>query len=223
MTGLRLARVLFGTTAEGPGLRCAVWVQGCSIRCSGCINPHLFTSRGGEVHDPVELVNLAVTRGCEGLTILGGEPFDQAEGCAELAEAGQRAGLGVITFSGYELKELKARGAGSHRLIEATDLLVDGPYRAHQPEEKRGLVGSSNQRFLHLTDRYAQFDPYRHVNRVDVRISATGQAEVAGFLDGQEVRQLMQLLDARRTTRSATNFPISAGSDSQTEGVACQE
>ncbi|CCH88986.1 Putative ribonucleoside-triphosphate reductase activating protein (fragment) [Modestobacter italicus] len=171
----------------------------------------------------MELVNLAVTRGCEGLTILGGEPFDQAEGCAELAEAGQRAGLGVITFSGYELKELKARGAGSHRLIEATDLLVDGPYRAHQPEEKRGLVGSSNQRFLHLTDRYAQFDPYRHVNRVDVRISATGQAEVAGFLDGQEVRQLMQLLDARRTTRSATNFPISAGSDSQTEGVACQE
>jgi anaerobic ribonucleoside-triphosphate reductase activating protein len=201
MVQLRLARVLLGTTAEGPGLRAAVWVQGCSIRCRGCINPHLFDSRGGEVHEPIGLVGRAVAHGCEGLTLLGGEPFDQAAACAELAEAGRKAGLGVITFTGYELEVLRDRDANCRRLIGATDLLVDGPYRRHEAETERSLVGSSNQRFLHLTDRYADFDPIRHANRVDIRISATGEAEVAGFLGEPDVKQLMQLLDARRGAR----------------------
>lgn len=204
MVQVRLARVLIGTTAEGPGIRAAVWVQGCSIRCSGCINPHLFSPRGGEVHDPCALVDQAVTNGCEGLTLLGGEPFDQAEACAELAEAGRRAGLGVITFTGYELESIRERDAGCRRLIAATDLLVDGPYRAAEAETERSLVGSANQRFLHLTDRYVGFDPLRHANRVDVRITPKGEAAVAGFLDGPDVRQLMQLLNARRGTRQSS-------------------
>ena len=201
MAQLRLARVLLGTTAEGPGVRAAVWVQGCSIRCNRCINPHLFSPRGGEMHDPVALVGQAVARGCEGLTLLGGEPFDQAAACADLAEAGRRAGLGVITFTGYELESLRERDESCGRLIAATDLLVDGPYRRREAETERSLVGSANQRFLHLTDRYADFDPIRHANRVDIRISPTGEAAVAGFLDGPGVRQLIQLLDARRGVR----------------------
>jgi anaerobic ribonucleoside-triphosphate reductase activating protein len=201
MVQLRLARVLLGTTAEGPGLRAAVWVQGCSIRCSGCINPHLFSPRGGEVHDPVALVGQAVAHGCEGLTLLGGEPFDQAAACAELAEAGRRAGLGVITFTGYELDFISNRDESCRRLIAATDLLVDGPYRRHEAETERSLVGSANQRFLHLTDRYADFDPTRHSNRVDIRISPEGKTAVAGFLDGPDVRRLMQLLDTRKGAR----------------------
>lgn len=205
MVALRLARLMLGTTAEGPGIRAAVWVQGCMIRCKGCINPHLFSPRGGQLHDPLMLVGQAVAEGCEGFTLLGGEPFDQAEACAELAEAGRLAGLGVITFTGYELESLRKRDAESRRLIAATDLLVDGPYRGHQPETVRSLVGSTNQRFLHLTDRYAGLDPARHANRVDIRIAATGDAEVAGFLGGPNVRQLMQMLDARKGARDETN------------------
>jgi anaerobic ribonucleoside-triphosphate reductase activating protein len=201
MTQLRLARVLLGTTAEGPGLRAAVWVQGCSIRCRGCINPHLFSPRGGDPYDPAKLADQAVAQGCEGLTLLGGEPFDQAAACAELAEAARRAHLGVITFTGYELESLSRRDESCRRLIAATDLLVDGPYRQQEAETERSLVGSANQRFLHLTDRYADFDPCRHANRVDIRISATGEAEVAGFLDGPDVWKFMQLVHARRGTR----------------------
>jgi anaerobic ribonucleoside-triphosphate reductase activating protein len=203
MVQLRLARVPLGTTAEGPGLRAAVWVQGCSIRCRGCINPHLFSSRGGELYDPSALVDQAVAQGCEGLTLLGGEPFDQAEACAVFAEAGRRAGLGVITFTGYELESLRDRDASCRRLIAATDLLVDGPYRGQEAETSRSLVGSANQRFLHFTERYAGFDPFRLANRVDIRISRTGEAEVAGFLNASGVGQLMQLLDARRGAREA--------------------
>src|SRR3712207_3339340 len=186
MVQLRLARVLLGTTVEGPGLRAAVWVQGCSIRCSGCINPHLFSPRGGEVYDPVALVGQAVAHGCEGLTLLGGEPFDQAAACAELAEAGRRAGVGGITFTGHELDVFSGRDESCRCVLSATDLRVDGPYRRHEAATERGLVGAAIQRFRHLTDRYATFDPPRHPNRVDIRISPEGKTAVAGFLNGPD-------------------------------------
>lgn len=153
------------------------------------------------MYDPVALVGEAVAHQCEGLTLLGGEPFDQAAACAELAEAGRRAGLGVITFTGYEIESLRDRDESCRRLIAATDLLVDGPYKRREVETERSLVGSANQRFLHLTDKYAGFDPIRHANRVDIRISPAGEATVAGFLGGPDVRQLMRLLDARRSAR----------------------
>ncbi len=109
--------------------------------------------------------------------------------------------MGVITFTGYELESLRERDESCRRLIDATDLLVDGPYKRREAETERSLVGSVNQRFLHLTDRYAGFDPIGHANRVDIRISAAGEAEVAGFLGEPDVRQLLRLLDARRGTR----------------------
>ncbi len=82
----------------------------------------LLSVRGGELHDPCAVVDQAVSHGCEGLTLLlGGEPFDQAAACAELAEAGQRAGLGVITSAGYELECLSERSESCRRLLAATD------------------------------------------------------------------------------------------------------
>ena len=49
------------------------------------------------------------------------------------------------------------------RLLDATDLLVDGPYVQSEPEIKRSLVGSTNQRFTSLSIRYTDFDPFHHV------------------------------------------------------------
>ena len=78
-SALAVARVLHRTTAEGPYLRSAVWIQGCSIRCPGCINPHLFEFAEGTVA-PTVLAEEIVAANVEGLTLLGGEPFDQAGG-----------------------------------------------------------------------------------------------------------------------------------------------
>ncbi|PND53630.1 MULTISPECIES: 4Fe-4S single cluster domain-containing protein [Rhodococcus] len=194
---LRVGRILHGTTAEGPGRRTAVWVQGCSIRCPDCINPHLFTTRGGYDASCAEIVTGAAAAHCEGITLLGGEPFDQPSGCADLAEAAQGAGLGVIVFTGYVHEDLARRGEQERRLLAHIDCLVDGPYQAANPETRRALVGSTNQRFLHLTDRYRDYDPALAKNTVDVRINPDGTIEVAGFLEHSQLDALSTPLGKR--------------------------
>jgi anaerobic ribonucleoside-triphosphate reductase activating protein len=198
---IRVSRVLHGTVAEGPALRTAVWFQGCSIRCVGCINPHLFSFEGGELIDPSDVVETALEHRVEGLTLLGGEPSDQADGAGQLAAAAQEAGLGVVTFTGYRHEDLALRPE-ARTLLENTDLLIDGPYVRDQPEENRTLVGSANQRFLHLSDRYASYDPRSARNRVEVRIGAQGTTDIAGFLPEARLRDLVSGLSGMREQRS---------------------
>lgn len=200
---LRVGRVLHGTTAEGPGLRTTIWFQGCSIRCKGCINPHLFSPRGG-THLPVAgIIEDAVATGVEGLTLIGGEPFDQPDAGRALALAARTAGLGVIAFSGYEYETLRHRDDTTRAFLASVDLLVDGPYQEWNPETERALVGSGNQRFIHLTDRYRNFRPELVRNRVDIRVRPDGTIEVAGFLDSSGLTDLGGLTSSARTLRKS--------------------
>ena len=44
---LNVHRFLPQTSVEGPGVRAALWVQGCPIRCPGCFNPQTWSAQGG--------------------------------------------------------------------------------------------------------------------------------------------------------------------------------
>ena len=74
---VRIARVVPRTAVEGPGVRTAVWVQGCSVRCAGCFNPHTWAAEGGTSVPVAALLAILVDQEVEGITLLGGEPFDQ--------------------------------------------------------------------------------------------------------------------------------------------------
>jgi anaerobic ribonucleoside-triphosphate reductase activating protein len=181
------------TRAEGPGLRYALWLQGCSIRCPGCCNPHLFEAAGGAAV-PVRdlLAEVAAARalsGIEGVTLLGGEPFDQPAALARFAEGVRAMGLSVVAFSGYTLEEVRAREAagqrGFGRLLGALDVLVDGRYEAARPERQRLWAGSTNQRFHYLTGRYSpaierpgRGQPLR---TLELRISPEGRLSANGW------------------------------------------
>src|SRR5207248_7243033 len=85
---LQLAHKISDTEAEGPGRRFALWVQGCTLRCEGCCNPELFSSRGGAATDVAQLAEeIARTPGIEGISVLGGEPFEQPAPLVELCRA----------------------------------------------------------------------------------------------------------------------------------------
>lgn len=200
---VRVGRVLHGTTAEGPGLRTAIWFQGCSIQCKGCINPHLFNARGGTNTPVTEIIEQAVSAGVEGLTLIGGEPFDQSEAGASLAAAAHHRGLGVVAFSGYEYESLRGRDDETTAFLAHVDLLVDGPYQAWNAETRRALVGSGNQRFIHLTERYKTYRPELVANRVDIRVRPDGSIEVAGFLDTSGLSVLADSTDTSRTYRKS--------------------
>ncbi len=161
------------------------------------MNPHLFRADGGALVDSSDIVASAVAAGDEGLTFIGGEPFDQAPAAAALARVASEQGLGVICFTGYEYETLVARSADARSLIEHIDLLVDGPYIADRAERSRPLVGSTNQRFIHLTERYrTSIESTR--NRIEVRLAITGQVDVAGFTDAPGVASLQRTLGRRR-------------------------
>ncbi len=176
---LRVAHRVPRTTAEGPGTRYALWVQGCAIRCAGCCNPGMFPAEGGVAQAVEALVEEIVAAGVDGLTLLGGEPFDQAEACAALARAVRATGRSVMVFTGYLREALEQRPDG-RALLAATDVLVDGPYDRTRPEKARRWIGSANQRVHQLTDRHAG-DPAWDLGDEVVITLRRGLLEVHGW------------------------------------------
>ncbi len=216
---LRWSRFLAATGAEGPGVRAAVWVQGCSVKCPGCFNPHLWSEKGGQDDDPRELADRWVAEaraaGSEGITLLGGEPFDQAAAMAVVAQAFRDAGLTVMTFTGYRLDQLRGWGAERddiRKLLEATDLLADGPYLADRPERVRPWIGSTNQGLTALTPVYAEtiaaLTRGGGQDRLEIRIGRDGTVAVNGWADDEALEILLGDLGARvdrpRDTKTTT-------------------
>jgi anaerobic ribonucleoside-triphosphate reductase activating protein len=170
------------TEAEGPGRRYALWVQGCTLRCPGCCNPEMFAADAGEVVQVAALAREVAAADVEGVSVLGGEPFEQAAAVAAFCEAVRVAGRTVMVYTGFTLEELQARGDDAvARLLSATDLLVDGRYERALPEATRRWIGSSNQRLHFLTARYAAEDPrFAAANTVELRLEG-GRLTVKGW------------------------------------------
>ena len=182
MSFLNLAAVRECTEAEGPGKRFALWCQGCQRRCPGCCNPHmqpLVLAHILDVNDVKELIMESKRQhGIEGITCIGGEPFLQSEGIAELVCWCQENGLSVMVFTGYtfaELQDIIYNGDTNTKVIlDHTDILVDGPFIEEQYDTERDWVGSTNQKVILLTDRYNKGVEYEKQERVmDIKVSAS--------------------------------------------------
>lgn len=120
-TTLRLYGTAPDSIVDGPGLRFAVFVQGCTHGCPGCHNPESQPHEGGNVRAIDDLVaEIAANKLAQGITISGGEPFEQAAACAELARRAHELGLNVWTYSGYTYEQLtKAATSASVATVPA--------------------------------------------------------------------------------------------------------
>ncbi len=181
---LRVAQMIDDTEAEGPGRRFALWVQGCSLRCAGCCNPEMFSAdKGGALHDVAALVErvLAVAD-LEGISVLGGEPFEQPEALVVLCRALREAGRSVMIYSGFTLAELRGKQSPHvDALLGQVDLLVDGRFEQTKPESTRRWIGSTNQTLHFLSPRYSKDDPrFTTPNTVELRF-VNGQLTINGW------------------------------------------
>ena len=179
---LRIAQTVPDTEAEGPGKRFALWVQGCTLHCPGCCNPEMFApDKGGRLVDTAELAQTILsTPGIEGISVLGGEPFQQPHALAELCARVRAGGLSVMIYTGYTLGELEERASATALLAQA-DLLVDGRYDQTRPEATRRWIGSSNQVMHFLTPRYSPDEPrFNTPNTVELRF-VNGQLTINGW------------------------------------------
>ena len=147
MTTLFLSRLHFPVTALGPGKRVGIWFQGCSLRCPGCISADTWRPRRGRttVASVLETVRPWL-RDADGVTISGGEPFEQPAALVALLQAIRGNFDGdILVYTGLELSAIDDVLRRAEGLIDA---LITGPYRNDLPQTLP-LRGSDNQT-LHL-------------------------------------------------------------------------
>ena len=194
---LRLGAFLPRSRANGPGVRAALWVQGCLRRCPGCCNPEFQDPEEGEsvtVADVLTWVQNAMP--VDGVTLTGGEPLDQAAALAVLCGEVRSRGLTVVCFTGYTLAEAEAAGREEYRvLLRRVDLLVAGPYLREQ-RSSAPLLASANQKLHFLSGRIVPAD-LEGLPRAEV-IMEGGELRVSGF-DPQLSERLRHALEGGRS------------------------
>jgi len=150
--------ICFPVTVLGPGRRLGIWLSGCSKRCPGCMSPELQRRRDSDEVPFGQIRQLVASRsiGVEGVTISGGEPFEQNEELYRLV-AFLKASVtdDILVYTGWTLQDVLADKWGSKTLpLMAT--LIDGEYIAEK-DCGIGLRGSTNQ-VVHRINPSYDFD-----------------------------------------------------------------
>jgi anaerobic ribonucleoside-triphosphate reductase activating protein len=138
---------------NGPGDRFVIWTQGCRKMCKGCYNPETWSHYRNDLINIEDLISSVRESGCSGVTITGGDPFEQPKELLELLIGLEELDLprGIIVFSGYSIDEIRGDETMS-KCLEYLDVLIDGRY-IESERIYNGLAGSSNQNFHIFTDK----------------------------------------------------------------------
>ncbi len=184
-------KILKNTQVEGPGSRFCIWVQGCKKHCKGCWAKDTWEFGVGTKYSVEELFSqIKEVENIEGVTFLGGEPFEQAQELALLASKVKSLGLSVLCFTGYTIDELRAKNDESvNFLLSQIDLLIDGGFEEDKFDLSRPWVGSSNQQYHYLSDVYSPEVISQYKNKIEARISADGRLEVNGMGDFEQIKR----------------------------------
>lgn len=213
---LLLAKAHYPVTTLGPGTRAGIWTQGCTLRCPGCL------SRDTWEPDPRKAVPVEAVLGWleslpalpDGVTISGGEPFQQPQALAALlrgihAWRGNRP-VDILVYSGYVYSRL-SRSATTRDILDLCDAVITGPYidrlnpvrpeGGHPGQGSLLWKGSANQRIVPLTalgrERYGS--PARGQGSEDAASCAEARPRVQVSVDeGPEGRRVYYIGIPRR-------------------------
>jgi anaerobic ribonucleoside-triphosphate reductase activating protein len=169
MSDLRIFGTADDSIVDGPGIRFAVFAQGCMQGCPGCHNPESHPYTGGSVVSVDDLWHRVETNPLiSGVTLSGGEPFDQAAAFAELARLAHKYHKDVWAYTGYLFEDIVDGTAGKklnnpHYDVEAArdllrniDVLVDGRFDETQKSYDLHFKGSKNQRLIDVQESLEQ-------------------------------------------------------------------
>ncbi len=146
-----LYQIYHGSVVDGPGRRSVIQVAGCSIRCPGCYVPETHDRTNGRLVSVSSIIEEIIANRYkhDGVTILGGEPFDQPGSVAELVFRLKRLGIHIVIYSGNTMRTLADRRDTSiHYIITHVDLLIDGPFINQLAGNAGEYRGSQNQRLI---------------------------------------------------------------------------
>lgn len=200
MTSVALSRLHFPVTTLGPGRRVGIWLQGCSIRCPGCISADTWAAGQGQTTtEAVVDTILSWLPDAEGITVSGGEPFDQPEALnVLLRELRRLSPMDILVYSGYPFDALSGWLRENPGLI---DVLISDPYD-ERAAQTLALRGSDNQRMHFLTElgsaRFVSFDrpTLADDRRFDVMFDADGTVWLAGIPARDDIHRLRNAMRA---------------------------
>lgn len=170
-----------GVRTLGPGLRYAIWLQGCPFNCNGCITPEARPVKAEKLYSIDSIAKDIIKSNCEGLTISGGEPFLQAKGVSRLLNIihDSRPEINVLIFTGFLLENLLSKDA--QNVLKHTDILIDGPF-VKSLNDGVGLRGSSNQRIHFLSGKFIDLQKEFESGKREIEISfRNGAIEAIGI------------------------------------------
>lgn len=151
---IRIAGIVDESIVDGPGIRFVVFTQGCSHHCRGCHNPKTHSYSGGTLVKVGDIIDrMKKNPLIDGLTISGGEPFDQANVVSILAHCVKMLGYNVWTYTGYLYEDILKKSEtdlGYKTLLENTDVLVDGEFDETKMDPNLRFKGSTNQREIQV-------------------------------------------------------------------------
>ncbi|RCJ26795.1 radical SAM protein [Nostoc minutum NIES-26] len=175
---------------NGPGCRAVVWVQGCPRECPGCFNPESWSFDLNQLISVDTLAEKILSKPRNtGVTFSGGEPFWQASALASLARKVKAAGLNVMSFTGFTLKQLQSNSAppDSQALLEQLDILIDGPFvQSLAINSPNSPVSSSNQQVRVFNPAFAEQITWAS-DQIEVHILKDGSRIVTGYQGGLEL------------------------------------
>ena len=148
---MNFAQIRKYDVANGPGIRTTIFVTGCTHKCHNCFNEEYQDFDFGDPWTPKEtdevIEDLKLDE-VKGLTILGGEPFQNEVDLLEvLRDIKKEVQKDIWIFSGYTYEEI-LKDEDKKKLLEECDVLVDGRFVEALKDLSLRFRGSSNQRII---------------------------------------------------------------------------
>lgn len=155
-------QIIKADTANGIGIRLSLFVSGCTNKCKGCFNPDTWNFKFGQKYtEEVEqsLIDELKLPYYDGITILGGEPFevDNQKDILPLIRRIKKElpSKTIWMYSGFTYdKDLCSGGcrytADTDEILDNIDILVDGPFVLSLLDITLKFKGSSNQRIIDM-------------------------------------------------------------------------
>lgn len=148
---IRVIDFVDGTSVDGPGLRTAVYLAGCSHRCPGCHNPSTWDFKAGKDMSIDEILS-HIDENDFNVTLTGGDPMYQARQLLPLLKRLKADKRNIWLYTGFTFEDMisdqTAYGSDMRELLDYIDVLVDGPFIEALKNPDLRFRGSSNQRLI---------------------------------------------------------------------------
>ena len=180
-------KIITESRSNGPGSRTVLFTQGCNLACPGCANFETHEFNDSRIYNSILLAKELAGNTDDGITISGGEPFQQPRALNFFVSAYRLFSYydkSVIIFTGYTMDELLTLGEDVKEVMNSVDVIKCGRFDKNRLTKDNGFTGSDNQKLYFISSKYSEKD-FRP--KTDITFDADGMVRVNGTLSFKDI------------------------------------